>query len=263
MSRPWCFCIPLLLGASLAAAPLAAQDAPASAAGTTGAVNASAIDALTRMGAALRAMKSFEVHADVTDEKVSEAGQKLTFGGDVTYRANLPGQLYAEVNSARKKRQFYFDGHQLTVYAPLLGYYASKPVSGSVGQLLDTAQNTYGIEFPLADLFDWGTDKAPFSVITSAIVLGPEMVGDVETDHLALRQPGVDWQVWLSRQTLLPQKLVITSLDDPTQPEYTAVLHWKPKASFGASTFHFTPGKNDHRIELHPADAGAAEEVNP
>lgn len=267
MSRLWCYSIPFVLAAGLTAMPVLAQEsAPASSESSSEPVelNASAIHALSEMGKALRALKSFEVKAEITDEKVSEAGQKLAFGGQVTYKVQVPGHLYATVDTARKQRRFYFDGENLTVYAPRMNYYASAPAKGNIAQLIEAAQDRYGIELPLADLFYWGTDKAPLSVITSAIVLGPELVNGVETDHLALRQPGVDWQVWIARNNLLPQKIIITSLDDPTQPEYTSVMSWNTTPALAAGDFQFKPDSDDHRIKLNQTgDEASSKEKTP
>lgn len=214
------------------------------------AIEPSAIQAIDKMAQKLRSLKFFTVNADITNEEVLQSGQKVTYGGTVTYKMRAPDHFFAAVDSDRKQRSFYYDGKQFTVYAPRMHYYAQKPMTGSVGELVATAEGQYGIEMPLADLFYWGTDKAPTSVIQSATVIGPAHIGKIECDHLLIHQPGVDWQVWISRETLLPAKLVIANLDDPTQPEYSATLNWDTSTSPLDSAFSFSPTSEDHQITI-------------
>ncbi|HET6555340.1 MAG TPA: DUF2092 domain-containing protein [Dyella sp.] len=271
MKRNWQLPCLAVMAAACAATPAWAQkDAtpatpatPASnATSDTPAVEPSAIHAIELMAQKLRTLKSFTVTADVTNEDVLDSGQKVTYGGIVTYKVRSPDRFFASVDSDRKQRSFYYDGSKFTVYAPRMHYYAQRPLANTtVAQLVSTAQEKYDIDMPLADLFYWGTDKAPTSTIQSATVIGPARVGKIECDHLLMRQSGVDWQVWISRQTMLPAKLVIANLDDPTQPEYSATLQWDTESSLADSIFTFSPTSADHLIKI--SDDAQTKEASP
>jgi hypothetical protein len=260
-------CLLAMVAACSATPAWAQKDAqaspPPSSTADTPAVEPQAIHAIELMAQKLRALKSFTVTAEITNEDVLNSGQKVTYGGTVTYKIRAPDRFFASVDSDRKQRSFFYDGSKFTVYAPRMHYYAQRalPNHPTVAQIVDTAQEKYGIDMPLADLFYWGTDKAPMSSIQSATVIGPARVGKVECDHLLMRQSGVDWQVWISRQTLLPEKLVIANLDDPTQPEYSAVLQWDADAHLTDNTFVFTPSSDDHPIKI--ADDAQTTEASP
>jgi hypothetical protein len=95
---------------------------------------------------------------------------------------------------------------------------------------------------PLIDLFAWGTDQSRLSDITSAMDLGPSPVEGTTCEHYALRQPGLDWQVWIQNGDFpLARKLVLTTLTDDARPQYTAVLTWNLAPSFNDATFTFEP----------------------
>lgn len=255
MKRSWQWAFLVAITATCTVAPAWAGDASKAsttpqATDPTPAVEPSALHAIDAMAQKLRSLKSFTVSADVTQEEVLESGQKVTYGGNLTYKVRVPDRLFAAVDSDRKQRSFYYDGSQLTVYAPRMHYYAKRPLTGTVAQIVAAAQEKYDIDLPLADLFYWGTDKAPTSNIVSATVIGPARIGKTECDHLLVRQGSVDWQVWISRQTLLPAKLVIANLDDPTQPEYSATFDWDANATLADSAFTFTPSQDDHLIKI-------------
>jgi hypothetical protein len=268
MIRQWSLPLGLMIAAACVTAPTWALDAstpaPTAAQKTQAApaVDPSALHALDLMAQKLRTLKAFTVNADVTTEEVLDSGQKVTYGGTVTYKIRAPDKFFAAVNSDRKQRSFYYDGSKFTIYAPRMHYYAQKPMTGRVRDLVDAAQEKYGIEMPLADLFYWGTERAPLSAIQSATVIGPAHINKIECDHLLMHQGNVDWQVWIARDSLLPQKLVIANRDDPTQPEYTATFNWDTTTSLADSAFDFTPGKDDHPIKVL-GDTAQSTEASP
>jgi hypothetical protein len=251
-----------ILLASVAAVALLAASSPGHAQGTAGGTPApsrdpAALARLDAMGAYLRSLKTFEVKADASKDEVLVDGQKLQFNSTLSYQVSAPDKLRAAFRSDRKHRDFYYDGKTLTQVAPRAGYYASVALSGTVGELMKAAAQRYDIEMPLADLFLWGTPASDNGDITSAIRIGPARINGVDCEHFALRQPGVDWQIWVERGArALPHKMVITTADEPSQPQYAATLKWNLAASPAASSFTFVPPKGLHRIELKPVVAG-------
>jgi hypothetical protein len=232
------------------AAPAAAP-APSAAAAL---VNPDAIDALKAMSAYLHTLKSFSVHAEASTDEVLESGQKIQFVNTVSLRARLPDHLRVDILSDRKQREIYYNGKTVTQYAPRLKYYASVAAPGTVRETLQAAAQKYDLDLPLADLFFWASDQTGIDAIQSALYVGPSRVAGVTCDHYAFRQAGVDWQIWIeSGKSPLPRKLVITTLDEPAQPQYTAQLNWDLKAAVAESSFNFVPPKGALKIELAQA----------
>ena len=208
---------------------------------------------LAQMGDYLRSLPSFFVKAETAKDEVLDSGQKVMFSGTLEYRYAKPDRLRASVRTDRKWREFYFDGKTLTQVAPRMGYYGSVEMPGKVGEAMTGLAQRYDIDMPLADLFYWGTPSSGVDVITAATLIGPARVGGVETDHFALRQAGVDWQVWIERGARpLPRRLVITTTEEPAQPQYSATLVWDLGAQTPASAFTYAPPKGAKRIELAP-----------
>jgi hypothetical protein len=233
-----------------AAAPVAA---PASLATE---LDAKAIDALIAMGKYLRSLKAFTLHADTAIDEVLTTGQKIQFAGSLEYTVEFPNKLRAEVRSDRRTRDYYFDGKVLTQYSPRMNYYATVSAPGSVSDLVQMANQKYGLPLPLADLFLWGTDKGGVEDITAASYFGPARIGGRDCSHFAYRQPDVDWQIWIEKGARpLPCKIVITTTDEPTQPQYAAVLKWNAVPKLQASTFVFAPPKDARRIEMATVQA--------
>ena len=77
---------------------------------------------------------------------------------------------------------------------------------------------------------------------------------DVPTDHLAVRTPDVDLQLWIAKGAEpLPRRVVITYKNDPGQPQFRADLYdWKIAPKFDAKTFTFMPQAGAKQIDFLP-----------
>jgi len=219
-----------------------------------------ALQRLKEMGQYLRTLQAFSVTAQSTTDEVLDTGQKVQFGGSIEYRVVAPDKLRAALRSDRVWRDLYYDGKTLTQVAPRAEYYASVPMTGTVGAMVANVSDVYGIEVPLSDLFTWGTSDDGASKLASAYLVGPSRINGVDCDHYAMRQDGVDWQVWIQKGAQpLPRKFVITTTGEPSQPQYTAVLNWNLQARPATSEFTYRPTKTAQRITLAKAGPVAAQ----
>jgi hypothetical protein len=215
------------------------------------AIEPKALETLRGMGAYLRSLKEFSVQGEGARDEIMKNGQKIQINGTVAYQVRAPDHMRAEIKTDRKQREFIYDGKTLTVYAPRMHYYATVNAPPTIGAMLDSAQNRYGLEFPIADLFLWGTPKDEMSKLTYASLVGPSTINGIECDQYAFRQPGVDWQLWVQKGNApLPIKLVITSRENAAQPQYVATLKWDTEAKLSDATFAFVPPKDASKIMI-------------
>lgn len=256
----------LILAAAVAsaAAPLAAQAAtpakPAKAVAAPAPAAAPALDpaaaaALDRMGAYLRTLKNFDVHVESTSDTILNNGQRIQLDRMVDYAVQTPNRLTARLEGPQGVVNANYDGAAFTV-AGEDGYYAQAPLTGSISNLLSKAYTAYGIDFPLQDLFRWGDASSVTDKPTEGFRIGTSRVGGVVTEHYAFRQPGVDFQIWIEQgDKPLPRKMVITSLTDAAQPQYTALIRWdlSPRRTDGQFTFKPAPGAKQIRFRDEPA----------
>jgi hypothetical protein len=118
------------------------------------------------------------------------------------------------------------------------------------------AEESYGIDMPLADLFRWGSDAKATAGIIAASDLGPSTIRGTTCDHYAFRQAEVDWQIWIERGTKpLPRKLVITTTSEKMQPEHMVVMSWNLEPQLTDQVFAFVPPAGAQKIEFAKAAA--------
>jgi len=223
-------------------------------------IDPAAIQALDKMGAYLRSLGSFGIDAEMATDDVLASGQKVKQSGLVQLKVRRPDRLRADIAGDRRSQQMFYDGKTFTIYDRPANYYGTFAAPARLTELVQTVEDTYGIDLPLADLFTWGSDAKTTAAITAASDLGTSMIKGASCDHYAFRQPEVDWQIWIERGTKpLPRKLVITTVTEKMQPEHEIVMTWNVDAPLTEQTFAFVPPNGAHRIDFAKAvDARAA-----
>lgn len=245
----------LLIAGTAVSAQADDPPAPAPAAVPTPTLNPQVIDKLIEMGDYLRSLPQFQVTADVSRDTVLESGQKITGHSVNTLQVIAPDRLHASTEGDTLTRELFYNGKKLTQYAPYLKFYTTVDAPPTIAETLHKVENYYGIQVPMEDLFLFGRDQAQIDALKSALYVGPSTISGQLCDHLAFRQEGVDWQLWLTRSDKpLPCKLIITTTDSPSLPQYSAVYRWNLKPQFKPSAFTFTPGKGDVAIPLKKAE---------
>ena len=246
-----------LLGLSLAAPSTFAQTAPAGTAQpAANAVDPASIQALKDMGAFLQTLQRFQVSTELTGERVLADGQKLQHTATADMEVQRPNKIRVRMHSARSERELIYDGKTVTLFTPAQKYYSTVEFTGTIGELANRLEEKYGVQFPMSDLFLWGTPAAPLDKIESAMNAGQDFIGDDLCDQYAFRQAKIDWQIWITTGSKrLPRKVVVTNRADEARPQSVSMIDWNLKPTFKDTVFKFTPPKGARKIEIVPVKA--------
>lgn len=241
----------ILLGLS---APLAAQEATSAAPAAASApmsdqvVSPQAQAVLGRMTAYLNSLQTFSIASDSTRDEVVAFGYKLQNNEHSDLVVQRPNKLRADLSGDIRNRTIVYDGSKLTMYSPDDAAYvkvgAPDNLAKLIGGLLDA-----GVEMPMIDVLYNGAAGTLTEAANGGVLVGESVIEGVACDHLAFRQPNVDWQLWVQKgEQALPRKIVITTRYEVGDPQYQAVLHWNMKPKIDASTFAFTAPKDASEI---------------
>jgi hypothetical protein len=201
-----------------------------------------AVIALTAMAAHLRDLRTFHVEAATSREQVLADGQKLQFESRIVLLASLPNRLRIVEEGDRAERTFYYDGRTFTAWSPRSHSYSAIAAPPTIGKLADSLVVRFDLELPLVDLFRWGEPDRLVAALSAARYIGPSDVDGVSCERYALRQAGIDWQIWIEKgEHPLPRKVVLTTLTDDARPQFEATYRWTIPASLGDSAFAFVP----------------------
>jgi len=241
-----------LLAISLAASSIHAQNPPqASSKPAANLVDPASVQALKDMGAYLQTLKRFRVTTELTGEVVLRDGEKLQHAARADMDVVRPTKLRMQMSSMQSNREIIYDGKKVTLYTPAQKYYSTVEFSDTIGVLIDRLEERYGVDFPMADFFRWGTPTASFDKIESAMNAGQDFIGKDLCDHYAFRQGKLDWQIWITAGAKpLPRKIVITNRADEARPQSVSLYTWNLAPTFEDSVFSFTPPSGAKKIEI-------------
>jgi hypothetical protein len=250
----------LITFATIARAALAQESSSAvksnsSAAAPAVTINPEADRIFKQTSALLSGAKSFSVSAEVWEDQVV-SGHKVATTKTVDVKLRRPDDLQLEVHSPKHTRGFWVDGKTVTILDRAHNLYGTAPAAGTIDQVMDKAQDNFGITFPLEDLFV-SDPYAAMAQVTGGAYFGKATILGTPCQYIAFGNEKIDVQLWVQDGAeALPRKLVITYKQEKTQPQYTAIFsNWKLNPKFPESTFAFTPPAGASKIEMMPAGA--------
>ena len=220
-------------------------------------VDADAIALLKRTTDYMSSLKQFRVDSNTSIEAVILTGQKLQFDHHVVITVMRPNKFRAERAGELISQTFLYDGKSLSVNLPEQEYYATTAAPPTLDAMLDFARDELGVIAPASDLIYADAFARLSDKLTSAFIYGEAMVGGVRCQHLAFRNPEVDWQIWIQEgDEPWPIKMVVTSKRMAQSPQFTVVLtKWDAAPEVTDATFNFVPPTGSHKIDFIPATA--------
>ncbi len=226
---------------------------------TSAAIDPEAMKLLKRSTDYLAGLKSFNMDAASSVEAVMPNGQKLQFDHRAVITVKRPNKMRVERVGELVSQTFYYDGKSLSISMPAEGFHATVAAPATLEETLDFARDQLDVIAPGADLVYKNAYALLTDGLTSATVIGENVVGGVRCDHLAFRNAEVDWQICIQQGAKpLPLKMVVTSKKMPQAPNFAVVLSkWNTSPKITDGMFSFTPAKGSRQIEFLPAASAA------
>jgi hypothetical protein len=149
-----------------------------------------------KMSARLAAANAVSVTTTEVRERVRASGAKepvSTTGHDNMRR---PNRFYTKATGGRGLESWY-NGKTLTIALNADKVFAQAPMPDTIDRALDALAERYDLALPMGDLFYGSAEKALLSDTTTGGYAGTENVGSTPCVHLAFKDTGVDWELWL------------------------------------------------------------------
>jgi hypothetical protein len=245
MNRRTCSALLLLLFAC--GLPPAFADKPAD----KSRIEPKADDVLKKCCACLAALEQLGFQVEEAFDEMSPSGQKIQLSNHRTVLLKRPNRLRVESEGDTAKRHFYYDGMTITLYDPVANLYATSKVPATIDAMFDHLHATHGFTIPTADLLHSDPYKALTEQVEDGEYLGLHRVGERKCHHLAFRQRGLDWQLWVDAgEKPLPLKFLITYRRQPGEPQFATVFTWGLSAQPADDAFTFKAPAGAKKIEF-------------
>jgi hypothetical protein len=220
------------------------------------AVQQDAVKALDAMAAHLRTLKQFKLTAITTNDDVLEDGQLIQIAGQTEFYVRVPNRMKIDVNNDKNQRVYYYDGKTVTQVSPALGYYSVFEAPNTIAKTVIAAEEKYGVELPLADLFLWNAESNQNDKLQAAYFAGPSKILGETCNHYSYMVSGAQVQLWIrAKGDPLPCRMVVVDTGEAERPQYAATLSWDLDAEFHDSLFLFSANGEMGRIEQEPSMA--------
>ena len=185
-------------------------------------------------------------------EVITPELQKIQFTSSGRVLLSRPDKLRATRTGGYTDVELVFDGKTITVLGKHLNAFAQADAPGSVDQLIERLRDQHNVAMPGADLLLSRVYDELTADVIDAKHVGQGVVDGVECEHLAFRNPEVDWQLWVEIGARpIPRKYVITSKTVTAAPQYTLrIKDWRTDVQVAADAFAFKPPPDAKKVEL-------------
>ncbi len=221
---------------------------------STNLVESKADEVLRRMGKYLAGAKQFRFEAYKMVDIVLDSGQKIQLSNTTEVAVSRPDKIWVRSTGDTNNEKIWYRGDTLSVWAPEENSYATAKVPSNIDEMMDYVVEKFGVAIPLADLVISAPYESAIQRVRSGQYVGLHYVRDVKCHHLAFRQEGLDWQIWIEQgDKPLPRKLVITHKELPGHPQFIAFFDkWDLSPKLSAELFIFKAPEGAEQIEIEP-----------
>jgi len=170
---------------------------------------------IEKMSARLGSLQAFTVTSTEARDEVNKSGpvKHLTLQRELTIRR--PNRLYTKVSGDRSTEAWY-DGVGITLALHDEKIFGQGRTPETLDKTLDAIYERYGIRTPVADYLYTSPAKALLTDKTTGGWVARETQDGKPVDHLAFKDTGVAWEVWIPAEgDPLPLKATSELSEDP------------------------------------------------
>ena len=255
----------LVVVAALALVPLALAQEPAAGppAPPARSVEPRAEQELKKMGEFLAGLPHFALEAEETFDEIPDGQLRRQLTNVRRVAVERPNHVAADATGDTLNRASWYDGRTVTVLDKEHNVYATIEAPGTIDATFDKLADEYGVELPLADFLFADPYAVLMEGVTYGRYLGLHQAAGVACHHLAFSQDTIEWQIWIDAgDKPLPRKLVISYVQEPGEPQYSAVIRrWNLESKVPEGLFTFEAPEGARKIDAKAMRRPEAEDA--
>ena len=179
-----------------------------------------------KMSDKLASINQMVVTTQETRDIVRHSGKKETVNFSDEIAIRRPDRFHAKITGGTRGLELWYDAKKVTVAAHNDKVFAQAPMPETIDRTLDALAERYGMPLPIADLFYSSAAKALLSDTTTGGYAGREDSGGVSCNHLAFKDTGVEWEIWVPVDgDPLPKRMKVTLKARTGEPVADVPVH--------------------------------------
>jgi hypothetical protein len=191
-----------------------------------------------QMSARLAAVNAVTVTTTEKRDHVHASGRKESIAQTGVYTMRRPDRFYTKMNGGQGLESWY-NGKTITIASHPDRVFAQAPMPDTIDRTLDALAERYDMALPMSDLFYASAEKALLSDGTTGGYVGRENVAGTPCAHLAFKDVGTDWELWLPEQgEPLPKRFRVVQKRRTGEPVTDVTfIEWNLAPSITDATF--------------------------
>ena len=189
-----------------------------------------------QMSTRLAAANAVTAVTTETRERVHAGGRKESVSQTAVYTMRRPNRFYTKLSAGLES---WYNGKTITIAVHPDKVFAQAPMPDTIDRTLDALAERYDMALPLSDLFYASAEKALLSESTTGGYVGLEPAGGTPCTHLAFKDVGTEWELWLPQQgELLPKRFRVVQKRRTGEPVTDVTFtEWNLAPSITDATF--------------------------
>lgn len=210
---------------------------------------------LKRMNDEIAGLQSFILSGDAYADARLDAGLIIEHASQVTLRVRKPDLIRITNTTAEDVKELYFASGLLTVFTKSRNFYGQIAIPEGARSALDYAVDELGIDAPMLDFVTDGVADRLLANATDIEHLGTSLIRGKIYEHIAIRAPEIDIQIWIAAEGRpLPGKMALSAKWDGGSPRTVVFMDWNADPDFpdGEVQFIAPEGATKINFETRP-----------
>ena len=208
---------------------------------------------LKRMGEAITGLESYSLSGDAYADARLDEGLIIELASQATLRVRKPDAIRITNMTSEDVKELFFASGVLTVYTKSRNFYGQTEIPEGVETALEYATNEIGIDVPMLDFVSGKVGDRIIENATDVQHLGTSLIRGKIYEHVVIRTPEIDIQLWIASEGLpLPGKMALSAKWDGGSPRTVVFMEWNTDPDFPSGALKFDPPDGATKISFEP-----------
>ena len=206
---------------------------------------------IKRMGDEVASLQSFVINGEAYSDARLDAGLIIEHAAQATLRVRKPDTVRITNKTSEDVKELFFAFDLLTIYTRSRNFYGQIEIPGGAKDALDYAVNEMGIDLPMLDFVSGNVAERMLTDATDVMYLGKSLIRGIEYEHVVIRTPEIDIQLWIAAEGRpLPGKMSLSAKWDGGSPRTVVFMDWDTAPEFPNHALQFEPPEGATKISF-------------
>jgi hypothetical protein len=208
---------------------------------------------LKRMGDTIASLESYRINGDAYADARLDAGLIIEHAAEATLSVRKPDSVRITNKTSEDIKELFFGSGVLTVYTQSNNFYGQMEIPEGVETALDFATSELGIDAPMLDFVTGKVSERLLADATDVQHLGTSLIRGHIYEHVIIRTPEIDVQLWIATKGLpLPGKMSLSAKWAGGSPRTVVFMDWDTDPDIPSGALKFEPPDGATKISFEP-----------